>query len=183
MWYWCEASGLAFLRQTSRRQQQLLRRQRLAVPEETLRGGRAGPPRNQKQQENVPDTNKQQLAATSGHRWDPPSTTHPLAIGSINTLTSPGVILSSDPDKRVTILTEREQSEGLLFVSAPQRACSWLCEHRCRSERSKARQANKSYSSMNKQGSQPGFSKQIRETCGVLWRSISKDFVFKGNVE
>lgn len=99
MWYWCEASGLAFLRQTSRRQQQLLRRQRLAVPEETLRGGRAGPPRNQKQQENVPDTNKQQLAATSGHRWDPPSTTHPLAIGSINTLTSPGVILSSDPDE------------------------------------------------------------------------------------
>lgn len=99
MWYWCEASGLAFLRQTSRRQQQLLRRQRLTVPEETLRGGRAGPPRNQKQQENVPDTNKQQLAATSGHRWDPPSTTHPLAIGSINTLTSPGVILSSDPDE------------------------------------------------------------------------------------
>lgn len=76
---------------------------------------------------------------------------------------------------------EREQSQVALLVPALQEERSWLWAHRAlRLEHgNSAGQANQRSSHVNKQSSQPGFSEQIREKCGILRHSINEYRVCK----
>ena len=109
----------------------------------------------------------------------------PLATGSIKILQSQGVIFSLDSDEKEMIGMEREQNKVLLFVLTLQEEHSWLWEHRCRTEQwqqesSRARPAKQNYSPANKKAVSQDLSEQIGEKCGILWKSINKDFILEG---